>query len=162
MKSIFALLLTLSFSTTNRAQIAADSLTIELTELSDKSDLIGFAVAIVDKDSIVYAQGFGYADKASQSTYTINTVQTVASISKTLLAVALMKAQELGKLNLDDNINDHLPFKIINPNFPNDKITIRHLANHTSSILDGDSYERRFLLFMRNYLSKPRKKYRNG
>ncbi len=48
----------------------------------------------------------------------------------------------MGKLHLHDNINDHLPFKIYNPNFPNKNITIQQLVNHTSSILDGESYER--------------------
>jgi CubicO group peptidase (beta-lactamase class C family) len=56
-----------------------------------------------------------------------------------------MKVQEMGKLNLNDNINDYLPFKIYNPNFPNENITIQQLANHTSSILDGDSYDRTYV-----------------
>jgi len=113
--------------------------------LSNDSDLVGFGVAIINKDSIVYAKGFGYADKESKTPYTIHTLQPIASISKTLLAVALMQAQEMEKFDLNDNINDYLPFKIFNPNFPNESITIQQLANHTSSILDGDSYERTYV-----------------
>jgi len=52
----------------------------------------------------------------------------------------LLKAQELGKLKLDDPINKYLPFKVVNPNFPNIEITIRHLATHTSSIVDNNFY----------------------
>lgn len=132
-------------NTSIKAQSINDSITIELTKLSENSNLTGFGVAIINKDSIVYAKGFGFADKETQTPYTIHTVQPIASISKTFLAVALMKVQEMGKLHLNDNINDYLPFKIFNPNFPNEKITIQQLANHTSSILDGDSYERTYV-----------------
>ncbi|MBF8151588.1 serine hydrolase [Winogradskyella sp. F6397] len=48
-------------------------------------------------------------------------------------------------LNLKDNINDYFPFKIYNPNFPNEKITIQQLANHTSSIIDGNQYDRTYI-----------------
>lgn len=125
------LVLILVINTTIKAQSINDSITIELSRISKKSNLVGFGVAIVNKDSIVYAKGFGYAEKETKTPYTIHTVQPIASISKTLLAVALMKAQEMGKLRLNDPINDYLPFKIYNPNFPNENITIRQLANHS-------------------------------
>ncbi len=145
MKKIFTLVLILAINTSIKSQSINDSITIELSKLSKNSNLVGFGVAIVNKDSIMYAKGFGYADKETKTPYTIHTVQPIASISKTFLAVALMKAQEMGKLHLNDNINDYLPFKIYNPNFPNENITIQQLANHTSSILDGDSYDRTYV-----------------
>ncbi|MEH0153031.1 serine hydrolase domain-containing protein [Limibacter armeniacum] len=146
MKNFVVLLfLILVISTSAKTQSHNDSITTELIKLSENSHLIGFAVAIVDKDSIVYAKGFGHANKRTNTPYTVHTIQPIASISKTLLGVALMKAQEMGKLNLCDNINDYLPFKIYNPNFPDEKITIQQLANHTSSIIDGDQYDRTYV-----------------
>lgn len=145
MKRIVILVLILVAKTSVRAQNINDSITNELTKLSRDSSLTGFGVAIVNKDSILYAKGFGYSDKENKTLYTINTTQPIASISKTFLGVALMKAKEMGKLNLNDNINDYLPFKIYNPNFPTEKITIKQLANHTSSIIDSDSYERSYV-----------------
>ena len=145
MKKIIVLILILAINSAIKAQSIIDSLTQELTELNNNSSLVGFAVSIVNNDSIIYAKGFGYADKNTKSPYTIQTVQPIASVSKTLIAVALMKAQEKGKLNLNDNINDYLPFKIYNPNYPNEIITIQQLANHTSSILDVDTYERTYI-----------------
>ena len=53
------------------------------------------------------------------------TIQNVASVSKTIVGIALLKAQELGKLKLDEPINKYLPFKVFNPKFPNENITIR-------------------------------------
>ncbi|WP_431129901.1 serine hydrolase domain-containing protein [Flagellimonas flava] len=72
--------------------------------------------------------------------YTKNTLQNIASVSKTMIGLALLKTQEMGELNLDDPINDYLPFKVFNPYHPEATITIRHLATHTSSIQDGDLY----------------------
>jgi CubicO group peptidase (beta-lactamase class C family) len=46
----------------------------------------------------------------------------------------------MGKLKLDDPIQNYLPFKVINPNHPTEPITIRHLATHTSGINDTEQY----------------------
>lgn len=145
MKKTMMLVLFLAINTLFKAQNFNDSITMDLNKLSKENNLVGFGVAILNKDSIMFAKGFGYADKDTKSPYTIQTVQPIASISKTLLAVAVMKAQEMGKLHLNDHINDYLPFKIYNPNFPNQNITIQQLVNHTSSILDGDSYDRTYV-----------------
>ncbi len=56
--------------------------------------------------------------------------------------MALLKAQEMGKLELDDSINKYLPFEVKNPYFPEEPITIRQLATHTSSIKDPSRYEK--------------------
>ena len=136
-----------------------DSLTKELTELSNKNSIIGFSVAIVNRDSILYAKGFGYSDKEKKKLYTKNTVQPIASISKTLAGVALMKAQEMGKLNLDDDINKYLPFKIINPHFPNSRITIRNLATHSSGLKDSQNYSKTMIVKDFCTLSKRTRKY---
>lgn len=100
----------------------------------------GYSVAIVDTTGIIYNQGFGYADVNNKKKYTENTVINIASISKVFIGVALLKAQEMNLIELDDPINKYLPFKVVNPNFPNETITIRQLATHTSSIVDTDIY----------------------
>ncbi len=127
------------------AQNYQDSLTITLNKLADKNSIVGFAVAIVTPDSVIYSKGFGFADQEKHIPYTINTIQPVASVSKTLIGVSLMKAQEMGKLNLDDDINKYLTFKITNPYCPNEKITIRHLATHTSGLKDTRHYEKSYI-----------------
>ncbi len=119
-----------------------EQLTKDLLNIYSKNHIIGFSVAIVNQDKILYSKGFGYSDKLENKDYTENTIQNIASISKTFIGIALLKAQELGKLNLDDPINNYLPFNVINPRFPNTAITIRHLATHTSSIIDLSRYEK--------------------
>lgn len=124
----------------NSVVVLKDSLTHELNVLLQKGTIKGFGVAIVNQDTTLYAKGFGYAKLKAKIPYTQNTLQNIASVSKTMIGVALLRAQEMGKLRLEDPVNDYLPFKVINPNHPKDPVTIHHLATHTSSIQDGDTY----------------------
>ena len=98
--------------------------------------LAGMGVSIFSSDTLYLARGYGYADQASQKPYTAQTVQNIASISKTFIGVSLMIAEQEGLLTLDDPINQHLPFKVKHPRFPDTEITLRHLATHTSGIKD--------------------------
>lgn len=118
-----------------------DDINADLTNIDEKlnrfynSDRMGgFAVSVFNADSIIYSKGFGFSNKQDKKRYTTNTQQYIASISKTTIGIALMKAEELKLLTIDDPINKHLPFKIYNPNFPKDEITIKQLATHTSSL----------------------------
>lgn len=119
-----------------------DSLTLELTKDMEgfvkENSLVGFSVAIYNDEGTLYKKGFGYSDKQEKKEYTENTIQNIGSISKTFIGIALLKAQELGKLNLDDPINNHLPIEVVNPYHPNNAITIRQITSHTSSIRDRD------------------------
>lgn len=124
----------------------ANSLTCELKTLQKQGYINGFSVAIVNKDTVLYKKGVGYADVSKKKEYTHHTIQNIASVSKTLIGIALMKAQEQGKLNLDDPINIHLPFTVINPHYPQIPITIRHLATHTSTILNTKYYDKSYIL----------------
>jgi CubicO group peptidase (beta-lactamase class C family) len=62
----------------------------------------------------------------------------IASISKPFTGVAMMRAVQEGKLSLDEDINSYLPFRVVNPHHPTEKITLWHLATHTSGIADRD------------------------
>lgn len=118
-----------------------DSLSNKLMEIHRQGHINGFSVAIVNEKEILYQAGIGYSDLHSKESYTENTIQNIGSVSKTFIGIALLKAQEMGQLNLDDPINKHLPFQVYNPNHPKAEITLRHLATHTSTILDTDYYD---------------------
>ena len=137
---VFNALLYQSYGQTN------DSISKELTQALEQvyaqGHIIGFSVAVVNQDGIVFEKGLGYADRKKNIVYSENTIQNIASISKTFIGVALLKAQEMGNLHLDDPINDYLPFEVVNPHFSNIPITIRQLATHTSSIKDPARYEK--------------------
>ena len=124
-----------------------DVLTKNLELVNQKGVIKGFSVSVLNDKGLIYDKGFGFADIEQSKTYNSSTTQNIASISKTLIGISLLKAQELGKLNLNDPINKYLPFQIINPNHPEVPILIRHLAYHTSSIIDLDEiYAKSYIL----------------
>lgn len=127
--------------------VLMDSLTHQIRLANKEGKIVGFSVAIFDTTGILYNEGFGFSDSATEKAYSTETIQYVASVSKTLIGISLFKAQELGKLNIDEPINNYLPFKVVNSNFPEIPITIRQLATHTSSITDSDAFwESNYLL----------------
>ena len=120
--------------------LTTNSLTKKLDSLQNTDVFNGFSVAVVDTTGILYSQGFGYADVSNKTKFTENTIINIASISKVFVGIALLKAQELNLIDLDDPINKYLPFEVVNPNYSNEAITIRQLATHSSSIIDTDIY----------------------
>jgi len=115
---------------------AAHTIDSFIVKRMDEAGVMGLAAAIVVHKKVVWMKGYGFADKERAVPFTPDTVMNIGSISKTFTGVALMRAVQEGKLSLDEDINSYLPFKIINPHHPNDKVTLRQLATHTSGITD--------------------------
>lgn len=140
MKNITTVVLLSLFLLGLAAPIIGQTTTVQLsqklTETFQSSNMPGMAVAIVNKDKILYKNQFGYADVAAKIPYTHNTLHNIGSTSKTFIGMAIMQLVEQGKLTLDTKVNDVLPFKVVNPYHPAVAITVRQLATHTSSIRD--------------------------
>ena len=104
----------------------------------------GMAVALVNKDKIVFSEGFGVTTIGTQQMVSADTSFWLASISKTAIAVSIMHAREKGLLSLDADVYDLLerqtgvslskPFK--------EPILLKHLVSHTSSIIDNEDIYR--------------------
>lgn len=122
--------------TTFNANHYSDSLTVALNYFTKKSLIPGFSVSIVTDKEIIYSKGFGVSDIQNNKAFTPLTINWVASISKTFVALSIMKLVDENKLSLDDPINSILPYNINNPYYPNAPITVRHLLTHTSTIID--------------------------
>lgn len=138
MRLLIALLLGNGFLVAQAPSTPQSTLDQKLQTVIDSFNIVGFGVSVFTADSTLYTNGFGYSNVKDKAAYTTKTLQNIASISKTTIGISLLKAQEMGWLDLDDPINKHLPFEIGNPYHKKDPITIRHLANHTSSIKDLD------------------------
>jgi len=137
MRIFFLIVLFCSLSLNSVAQFppkSIEDLDQVFQEMIERGYMAGFGVSVFTKDKVLYQKGFGYSDRENKIPYTSSSRQILASVSKTTIAIALMKAQEMGLLKLDDPINKHLPFKVANSFFPMDPITLRHLATHTSSL----------------------------
>ena len=144
---LISTILLISCKTVQQNKTRNNVLTKNLELAYQKGAIKGFSVSIVNDKGLIYNKGFGFTDIEQSIVYNSNTTQNIASISKTLIGISLLKAQELGKLNLNDPINKYLPFKIINPNHPEVPILIKHLAYHTSSITDLDEiYAKSYVL----------------
>lgn len=129
-----------------KGQSPAEALTAALTTQYQQNDFPGFSVSIVNSDSILYENAFGFADLEKKIPYTTTTVQPIASVSKLFIGMAVMKAIEQGLFTLDADINSVLPFKVQHPYTPEIPITLRHLATHTSGITDNlATYKKTYL-----------------
>jgi len=145
MKKNMILILGIFFAIGVSGQNYSDSLTMEFTRHFASSNLPGFSVALVVEDEVLYKNSFGFANKENQIDFETTTIQNLGSVSKTVVGLALVKAIEDGKLSMDTEINDILPFKVQNPRYKKTPILIRHLATHTSSILDTKHYRKSYV-----------------
>jgi CubicO group peptidase (beta-lactamase class C family) len=102
------------------------------------------AVAIRD-GQVVYEGHFGYrylpGDASGKRLKPDHqTLYRIASVSKTVLTIGLMRLVDAGKLDLDADVSTYLGFRLRNPHFPAVPITTRMLLSHTSSLRDDAGY----------------------
>lgn len=97
----------------------------------------GASIALVDRDSILWAAGFGHTDRDQKTPVTTETIFAAMSITKVITATAVMFAMQEGLVELDVPITKYLPDFSVNSRFeenPQEKITLRHLLTHTSGL----------------------------
>ena len=111
-----------------------------IMEAMKASNAPGAVILIICDRQIKYTKGYGLADPLSGRVVTPDTLFTIASISKTVTATALMTLYEQKKFTLDDDINLYLPFQVRNSYFPDAPITFRMLLSHTSTLMDSDIF----------------------
>jgi len=75
----------------------------------DKNHVPGAGVALISRGDLLWCGGIGQADLASKKPITCDTEFRVGSISKSFVALALLKLQEQGKINLDAHLRDVAP-----------------------------------------------------
>ena len=103
----------------------------------ENGDVPGLAIVITQADQIIWSKGFGYADLELGSPLTPDTPMRVGSISKPVLALAIMGLVEQGRVGLDQELTDVLPFVQLENQFAEaHPVLVRHLLSHTSGIDD--------------------------
>lgn len=102
-----------------------------------KWSLTGASIAIAKEGKLVYARGFGYANKEEKQKMQPYNTMRVASVSKLITATAIMKLVEDGKLKLDDKVfglngilNDTIFLKYKDKRV--EDITVYNLLNHSA------------------------------
>ena len=80
----------------------------------------------------------GEADRATHRMVTADDPVRIASVSKLVTALGVLRLVDAGKLSLDRDVSHYLGYRFRNPTFPDKVITLRLLLSHQSSLLDGD------------------------
>ena len=102
-----------------------------------KWDLAGTSIAIARNGKLVYAKGFGYANKETGEIMQPYHMLRIASVSKLITAVAVMKLLENGQINLNQKVfgKKGILNEPIYPEYLDQRvedITVKHLLNHSA------------------------------
>lgn len=135
---IFLLLPIISFICP--AYIKAQNINQQLQNIFENEQLMGMSVIGFCNNGIQQINHFGLSDYQRGIPIDDSTCYRIASISKTITAVAMLQLHEQGYFKLDDSIDAYLGFQLRNPYFPYVPITFRMLLSHTSSLKDGAAY----------------------
>lgn len=94
----------------------------------------GFAVAVVHKDKIVYARGFGYRDWEQKLPVTPNTLFAIGSVTKSFTSSLLGLLQKDGKVEFDKPARQYLPGFAFYNDVMNNGVTLRHMMSHQTGL----------------------------
>jgi len=93
------------------------------------------AVAVAQGDKILWEEGFGLANRERRIAATADTMYSLASISKSLTATALMTLVQAGKVDLDRPVNDYLGAAKLTARIGDARdATVRRIASHTAGL----------------------------
>ena len=96
--------------------------------------IAGLSIALVDDQRVVWAQGFGFADKSTGVPAGPDTLYRMGSISKLLTDTAAMQLVAEGRLALDAPVQQVLPWFRIGSAWPDPSITLRGLMTHHTGL----------------------------
>lgn len=119
-------------------QEAADELFFE-AQMQD-GRLPGLAVAVVGPSGILWSSTYGVTDVETEEVVREDTLFHVASVSKLVVGLLLMQSVEAGELALEDDAEGYLTHSLEHPLHPNEAMSIRSLATHTSGVRDTLSF----------------------
>jgi CubicO group peptidase (beta-lactamase class C family) len=95
----------------------------------------GLAVAVIRGGSLEWFYGHGVADTVTRTPVSQDTVFRIASVTKTITAIAVMQLREQGLVDLDAPARDYLrAYRLIPARTGFGPVTLRHLLTHTAGI----------------------------
>jgi len=106
-----------------------------IRQLVEDGSVPSMAIAVTRDGTIVWEEGFGYADSKGELEATEHIPYALASISKPLTATGLMLLVERGLVDLDAPVNDYLgEAQLVARVGDVDGATVRRVAGHTSGL----------------------------
>lgn len=142
-KSVLAVLIGLNFWTANVRAVSEtpnyintqQTLQQGIETIMKQYGIVGMSVALIDDQQVVWAEGFGYADKERHIKAAPETLYRTGSISKLFTATATMQLVEQGKFDIDKPLQTYIPEFAIKTRFPEaGAITPRQLMTHHSGL----------------------------
>ncbi|MBN1388455.1 MAG: serine hydrolase [Bacteroidales bacterium] len=106
----------------------------ELEKVLETFHVAGFAVAVVEKDKVVYSGGFGYRDYANRIPVDVNTLFAIGSCTKAFTTSLIGMLENEDKLSLDDNPLEHIPGFRFSTDEMNSGISIKDLMSHRTGL----------------------------
>ncbi|MGY4100840.1 serine hydrolase domain-containing protein [Nocardia sp. R16R-3T] len=104
-----------------------------MSEYLSRTRLPGVSIALTHGDRVVYVAGYGH--DSSGAVITATTRMPIASVSKSMTALAVMQLVDVGKVRLDAPVREYVTdFRLADPR--GDRITVRELLNQTSGMSD--------------------------
>ena len=100
---------------------------------------VGASLCVFDANGPQNALTFGFSH-LPDTLVLPDTVFRAASVSKFVTALGAMKLKEQGKIDLDRDVNEYLPFPLRHPKAPDTPLTLRMLLSHTAGFHDGTDY----------------------
>ena len=98
----------------------------------------GLALAVVKDGRVVKVAGYGVADRTTNTPVAVDTVFKIGSISKPILATAVMRLVQDGRIDLDAPVRTYL--RDAPPAW--NGITVRHLLSHSAGLVrDADDFD---------------------
>jgi CubicO group peptidase (beta-lactamase class C family) len=131
------LALLLAFSSFLQAQKADKrfaGLDAEFARILKEQKAAGFSVAVVEKNKIIYAAGFGYADVENKIPATAETVYAIGSCTKAFTASIIGLLEKEGKLKLSDKVTKVLPELVFYNDIMNNQLSIRDIMCHRTGL----------------------------
>ena len=94
----------------------------------------GFAVAVIEKNKVIYSKGFGYRDYEMKLPVTPNTLFAIGSCTKAFTSLLIGLSNKEGKLEYDKPVREYLPeVKFFNTEM-NNQITVRDMMCHRTGL----------------------------
>lgn len=135
-----------------------------------KNNIVGLSIALVDKEGIIWAEGFGYENLKDSIKATEKTIYGIGSVTKLFTSAAIMQLAEKQQLDIDKPVTTYVPeFKIKSLDGRGGEITTRMIMTHHSGLpsdlfgLDSDreSYNNVVQYLNQQYTAFPPEYVRN-
>lgn len=122
------------------AEIAARIKTLEpeFEKVLQNYHAAGYAVAVVNKEGIIYSKGFGWRDAEHKKPITPNTLFPIGSSTKAFTAALVGKLEDEGKVSLDSPVVNYLPQLRFYADELTNKVTLRDMMSHRTGLARYD------------------------